>query len=63
MSKIVKQLKQIQADAHALYIKTHNYHWNVKGMDFFPVHSYTQKIYEEMSELYDDMAEKSFNLG
>ena len=63
MSKIVKQLKQIQADAHALYIKTHNYHWNVKGMDFFPVHSYTQKIYEEMSELYDDMAEKVLILG
>lgn len=35
MSKIIEQLKQIQADSHALYVKMHNYHWNIKGMDFF----------------------------
>lgn len=63
MSKIVKQLKQIQADAHALYIKIHNYHWNVKGMDFFPVHAHTEKIYTSMSELFDDMAERVLTLG
>ena len=50
MSKVIKQLKQIQADAHALYIKVHNYHWNVKGMDFHPVHAYTEGLYNEMSE-------------
>ena len=44
MSKVIKQLKQIQADAHALYIKVHNYHWNVKGMDFHPVHA-IQKVF------------------
>ena len=57
MSKVIKQLKQIQADAHALYIKVHNYHWNVKGMDFHPVHAYTEGLYNEMSVLFDDMAE------
>ena len=55
MSNVIKQLKQIQADAHALYVKIHNFHWNVKGMDFHPVHSYT--------ELYDDMAERVIILG
>jgi DNA-binding ferritin-like protein len=55
MSKVIKQLKQIQADAHALYIKVHNYHWNVKGMDFHPVHAYTEGLYNEMSVLFDDM--------
>lgn len=63
MSKVIKQLKQIQADAHALYIKVHNYHWNVKGMDFHPVHSYTEGVYNQMSELYDDMAERVIILG
>lgn len=63
MSKVIKQLKQIQADAHALYIKAHNYHWNVKGMDFFPVHAHTEKIYNSMSELFDDMAERVLTLG
>jgi len=63
MSKVIKQLKQIQADAHALYVKIHNYHWNVKGMDFHPIHSYTQNVYDEMSELYDDVAERVIMLG
>ena len=63
MSKVIKQLKQIQADAHALYIKVHNYHWNVKGMDFHPVHAYTEGLYNEMSVLFDDMAERAIILG
>jgi len=63
MSKVIKQLKQIQADAHALYVKIHNYHWNVKGMDFHPIHSYTENVYNEMSELYDDTAERVIMLG
>lgn len=63
MSKVIEQLKQIQADAHALYVKFHNYHWNVKGMDFHPVHTYTEGIYGDMSVLYDDMAERVIILG
>ncbi|MDK2063942.1 Dps family protein [Aliarcobacter butzleri] len=63
MSNVIKQLKQIQADAHALYVKIHNFHWNVKGMDFHPVHSYTESVYNQMSELYDDMAERVIILG
>ena len=63
MSKVINQLKQIQADAHALYVKLHNYHWNVKGMDFHPVHAYTEGLYNEMSAIYDDMAERAIILG
>jgi len=63
MSKVIKQLKQIQADAHALYIKVHNFHWNVKGMDFHQVHKYTEGLYEEMGVIYDDMAERAIILG
>lgn len=59
----IKQLKQLQADAHALYVKVHNYHWNVEGMDFFPVHNYTEEIYNNMSELYDATAERILQLG
>lgn len=63
MSKVITQLKQLQADAHALFIKMHNYHWNVKGMDFFPVHNQTEEIYNTMSTLYDDTAERVLQLG
>ena len=63
MSKVTKQLKQLQADAHALFIKIHNYHWNVKGMDFTPVHLKTEEIYNNMAVLYDDAAERVIQLG
>jgi len=63
MKIVIEDLKQLQADAHALYIKLHNYHWNVEGMDFFPVHNYTEEVYKNMSTLYDDAAERILQLG
>lgn len=63
MKKVIEELKQLQADAHALYVKLHNYHWNVEGMDFFSVHNYTEEIYTNMSVLYDDAAERVLQLG
>ncbi|TXE84492.1 DNA starvation/stationary phase protection protein [Campylobacter peloridis] len=60
---VTKQLLQLQADAHSLWIKFHNYHWNVKGLQFFSIHEYTEKAYEEMAELFDDCAERVLQLG
>ncbi len=63
MSKIVEILKQIEADGIVFVMKLHNYHWNVKGMDFHPTHAATQRMYETFSELYDDIAERILQLG
>lgn len=63
MQKVINQLNQIQADAHALYVAFHDYHWNVKGIRFFSVHEYTEKIYNEMSELFDEAAERAIQIG
>lgn len=63
MSKVVQSLKQIQADSAVFYIKLHNYHWNVKGMDFYPVHSALEKMYDNMADLMDDVAERVLQLG
>jgi starvation-inducible DNA-binding protein len=63
MKIVIENLKQLQADAHALYVKLHNYHWNVEGMDFFSVHNYTEEVYTNMSSLYDDVAERVLQLG
>ena len=63
MSKVIIELTQLQADAHALYVKIHNYHWNVVGMDFTPVHLKTEEIYTNMGILYDDTAERIIQLG
>jgi len=63
MSKVIKQLKQLQADAQTMFVKVHNYHWNIEGMDFFPVHNQTEEIYNSMATLYDDTAERVLQLG
>ncbi len=63
MSKVVTQLNQIQIDAHALFVKLHNYHWNVKGLQFFAIHSFTEGLYNEMAELFDDVAERALQLN
>lgn len=60
---VEKQLLQLQADAHAFFIKFHNYHWNVKGLEFEALHAYTQKAYEGFSVLFDDAAERLLQLG
>lgn len=60
---VLKQLNQIQADAHALYIAFHAYHWNIKGMSFYQIHKATEKAYDEMGELFDEMAERALMLG
>lgn len=63
MSKVISQLNKIQADAHALYVKFHDIHWNVKGIQFFSVHEYTEKAYDAMSEIFDAVAERAIMLG
>ncbi|BCX78989.1 DNA starvation/stationary phase protection protein [Campylobacter sp. 19-13652] len=63
MSKVIEQLNQIQADAHGLFVKFHDLHWHVKGIQFFSVHEYTEKAYEYMSEIFDDVAERAIMLG
>ena len=63
MSKVIQQLNQIQADAHALFIKFHDYHWNVKGIQFFSIHEYTEKAYDELAEIFDEVAERAIQLG
>jgi len=63
MKKVIKQLKVIQASSLVMFTKVHNYHWNITGSQFFPVHEMTEKIYDQFSEIYDDTAERVLQLG
>jgi starvation-inducible DNA-binding protein len=63
MNATITLLNQIQADAHALFVKLHNYHWNVKGMYFYAIHNKTEELYDKMAELYDATAERAIQLG
>ena len=63
MKAVVSQLNKIQAEAHTFYVAFHDYHWNVKGMQFFSIHEYTEKAYDDMGDLFDDMAERALQIG
>ncbi|MCE3047276.1 Dps family protein [Helicobacter kayseriensis] len=61
--KTIELLKQLQADSIVFFMKTHNYHWNVKGVNFPQIHAATQEIYERFAEIFDDLAERVIQLG
>lgn len=58
MEKLVAQLKVVQASTFALYLKAHNYHWNVEGPDFAQYHEFLEKLYNELWLAVDRMAEE-----
>lgn len=61
--KTMELLKQLQADSIVFFMKTHNYHWHVKGMNFMQIHNATEAIYEEFADVFDDLAERIIQLG
>lgn len=63
MKNLEKKLKTIQANSFVMFNKLHNLHWNVKGVDFKPVHEMTETMYNEISVLFDDCAEKLLQKG
>ena len=46
------------SNLQVLYIKAHNYHWNVVGCNFFEFHERLQKVYEFIAEEIDRVAER-----
>ncbi|MBN0919065.1 Dps family protein [[Mycoplasma] gypis] len=54
----IKDLKTLQASLMFLQVKVKNYHWNVKGFDFFETHETLDKFYDDTVEQLDALAEK-----
>ncbi len=61
--KIIKQLNQNLADVQVIYVKLHNFHWNVKGQHFFGIHNITEEYYDYFAKQYDDIAERILQIG
>lgn len=57
MEELQNQSKVLLADVFAFYLKTHFYHWNVEGNDFYSKHQFFGKIYEEVYGSVDEIAE------
>ncbi|MEO1747702.1 MAG: DNA starvation/stationary phase protection protein [Pseudomonadota bacterium] len=55
---IVEGLTQCLAETSVLTMKAQNYHWNVEGMAFGPLHEMFQEFYEDAFEAQDVIAER-----
>lgn len=55
---IVEALNQSVAETAVATMLAQNFHWNVTGMAFGPLHDLFQKIYEDHFVAQDDLAER-----
>lgn len=62
-TKTLAKLSVLTADTQLVYVKLHNYHWNVQGTDFRNVHEFTEALYTEAAEQFDELAERILMLG
>jgi starvation-inducible DNA-binding protein len=61
--KIVQGLSRVLADTYTLYLKTHNFHWNVEGPMFNTLHLMFEGQYTELATAVDLIAERIRALG
>ncbi|MEM9060877.1 MAG: DNA starvation/stationary phase protection protein [Pseudomonadota bacterium] len=62
-SQIATALNQCVAETAVTTMLAQNFHWNVTGMSFGPLHEMFQKIYEDHFEAQDDLAERIKAIG
>lgn len=60
---IADHLSKLLADSYLLYVKTHNFHWNVKGPMFQTLHLLFESEYTELASAVDTIAERIRALG
>jgi starvation-inducible DNA-binding protein len=58
METLIQQLKVILGTNFALYLKIHNYHWNIEGSNFPQYHDFLNDFYNAVWLQTDDIAEK-----
>ena len=60
---VAGHLSKVLADSYAVYLKTHGYHWNVRGPEFFSLHGLLEQQYREIWDALDTIAERIRALG
>jgi starvation-inducible DNA-binding protein len=60
---IAEGLSRLLADTYTLYLKTHNFHWNVTGPMFNTLHLMFEQQYNELALAVDLVAERIRALG
>src|SRR3954454_150500 len=60
---VADALSGMLADTYTLYLKTHNFHWNVTGPAFPYLHTMFEEQYRELWAAVDELAERIRALG
>jgi starvation-inducible DNA-binding protein len=60
---VAPALQKVLAGTYGLYMVTHNYHWNVEGDNFAPLHALFERQYNELFLAIDLIAERIRALG
>lgn len=61
--RIAQGLSRMLADSFTLYLRTHNFHWNVEGPMFNTLHAMFMEQYTELWNALDEIAERIRALG
>jgi starvation-inducible DNA-binding protein len=60
MEEYMKHLESVQtylSNLAVLFVKLHNVHWNVVGNQFLRIHTFTEELYDQIFEDFDEVAE------
>ena len=60
---VSEHLTKVLADSFAVYLKTHGYHWNVRGPQFYGLHNLLEEQYRDIWAALDEIAERIRALG
>ena len=58
MNELIQQMKVVLASTFAMYLKAHNFHWNVEGPNFNDYHAFFGNLYTELWGAVDPIAEQ-----
>lgn len=54
---LLDEMNTFLSDLAVFYRKLQNYHWNIKGNDFFVIHEKLEEYYDEINEQIDEIGE------
>lgn len=58
-----KYLNELVSSLGVFYVKLHQYHWYVKGPEFFTLHEKFEEYYDEVTAQFDVVAERMLMIG
>ncbi len=63
MENLNQSLNNFLSDLNVFYRKLQNYHWNIKGKEFFVMHAKLEEYYDGINEQVDEVAEHILSIG